>query len=86
MISLICSTPDGTFNENAGEYEGLDRYAVRDKVVDALEQKGILEKVEDRVVPLKHSDRSKTPVEPYLSDQWFVKMYDLAQNAMDRRR
>jgi len=81
IINLL--NPDGTFNENAGEYEGLDRYAVRDKVVDALEQKGILEKVEDRVVPLKHSDRSKTPVEPYLSDQWFVKMDDLAQNAMD---
>jgi valyl-tRNA synthetase len=81
IINLL--NPDGTFNENAGEYEGLDRYAVRDKVVEALEQKGILEQVEDRVVPLKHSDRSKTPVEPYLSDQWFVAMDDLAQNAMD---
>ena len=81
IINLL--NPDGTFNENAGEYEGLDRYEVRKKVVAALEESGVLEKVEDRVVPLKHSDRSKTPVEPYLSDQWFVKMDDLAQNAMD---
>jgi len=81
IINLL--NPDGTFNENAGEYEGLDRYEVRKKVVAALEESGCLEQVEDRVVPLKHSDRSKTPVEPYLSDQWFVKMDDLAQNAMD---
>src|SRR6202034_4225612 len=39
--------------------------------------------VEDRQIPLAHSDRSKTPVEPYLSDQWFVRMDDLAQKAID---
>ncbi|MDG2387885.1 MAG: valine--tRNA ligase [Planctomycetaceae bacterium] len=85
IINLL--NPDGTFNENAGEYEGLDRYAVRNKIVEDLEKRGCLESVEDRVVPLKHSDRSKTPVEPYLSDQWFVAMDDpkqpLSQNAMD---
>jgi valyl-tRNA synthetase len=40
-------------------------------------------KVEDRLIDLAHSDRSKTPIEPYLADQWFVKMDQLAQSAMD---
>ncbi len=81
IINLL--NPDGTFNENAGEYQGLDRYAVREKVVERMESLGRLEKIEDRLIPIKHSDRSKTPVEPYLSDQWFVKMETLAQNAIE---
>ena len=55
-----------------------------------MEALGLFEGKEDRVIPLKYSDRSKTPIEPYLSDQWFVKMGDrddgkpgLAQMAMD---
>ena len=42
-----------------------------------------MEQIEDREIDLAHSDRSKTPIEPYLADQWFVKMEQLAQNAMD---
>ncbi len=80
-INLL--NPDGTFNENAGPYAGLDRLAVRDAVVTAMEQAGCFEKVEDRTIPLKFSDRSKTAIEPYLSDQWFVKMDDLATKAVD---
>ncbi len=80
-INLL--NPDGTFNENAGGYAGLDRLAVRDAVVAAMEQHGCFEKVEDRTIPLKYSDRSKTPIEPYLSDQWFVKMDELATKAVD---
>jgi valyl-tRNA synthetase len=74
----------------ASQYVGLDRYKVRDMVVADMESLGHFEKVEDRKIPLKHSDRSKTPVEPYLSEQWFVRMGDapdgtpgLAQSAMD---
>ena len=48
-----------------------------------LEALGLLEKVEDREIELAHSDRTKTPIEPYLADQWFVKMDELAQSAMD---
>ncbi|MDP1799414.1 MAG: class I tRNA ligase family protein, partial [Planctomycetaceae bacterium] len=80
-INLL--NPDGTFNENAGPYAGLDRLAVRDAVVTAMEQAGGFEKVEDRTIPLKFSDRSKTAIEPYLSDQWFVKMDELATKAVD---
>ncbi len=87
-INLL--NPDGTLNENAGQWQGLDRLVARDAVVAEMERLGHFEKVEDRKIPLKHSDRSKTPVEPYLSEQWFVKMSDwedgrpgLAQTAID---
>lgn len=81
MINLL--NPDGTFNENAGAYAGLDRRVVRKRVVADLEAQGLLEKVEAYATRLNYSDRSKTPIEPYLSDQWFVRMDDLAQSAMD---
>ncbi|MFO0977488.1 MAG: valine--tRNA ligase [Planctomycetaceae bacterium] len=74
---------DGTINENGGEFAGLDRYEARKRVVAKMESLGHLEKVEDRVIPMKYSDRSKTPIEPFLSDQWFVKMDKLAQDAID---
>ena len=87
-INLL--NPDGTLNENAGPWQGQDRLVARDAVVAEMERLGHFEKVEDRKIPLKHSDRSKTPVEPYLSEQWFVKMSDwedgrpgLAQTAID---
>jgi valyl-tRNA synthetase len=81
MINLL--NPDGTLNANAGEYEGMDRYKARDLVVEKMRELGHFVSVEERVIPLAHSDRSKTPVEPYLSDQWFVRMENLAQNAID---
>ncbi len=75
MINLL--NPDGTYNENAGPpYTGLDRMAVRKKVIEELKEQGLLERTDSHLVPLKHSDRSKSPIEPYLSDQWFVRMAD----------
>src|SRR5205807_6581729 len=88
IINIL--TPEGNINENGGKYAGLDRYQAREQVVADMEALGLFEGREDRVIPLKYSDRSKTPIEPYLSDQWFVKMGDrddgkpgLAQMAMD---
>jgi valyl-tRNA synthetase len=89
MINLL--NPDGTYNENAGpKYAGLDRLVVRKRVVEDLKAQGLLERVDSYLVRLNHSDRSKTPIEPYLSDQWFVRMSDdadgtpgFAQQAMD---
>jgi valyl-tRNA synthetase len=88
MINLL--NPDGTYNENAGPYAGLDRIVVRKRVVKDLEAAGLLERTDSYLVRLNHSDRSKTPIEPYLSDQWFVRMGDgpdgspgFAQQAMD---
>ncbi len=74
---------DGTINENGGEYQGIDRFEARKKIVAKMEALGHLEKVEDRVIPMMYSDRSKTAIEPFLSDQWFVKMDTLAQSAID---
>ncbi|MCA9040800.1 MAG: valine--tRNA ligase, partial [Planctomycetaceae bacterium] len=81
MINILNS--DGTMNENAGKYAGHDRYKVREAIVAEMETMGFFIEVEARKIDLKHSDRSKTPVEPYLSDQWFVRMDELAQSAMD---
>jgi valyl-tRNA synthetase len=69
--------PDGTLNAAAGRYAGLDRFEARAQVVRDLEAQGLLERVEDRAVEVGHSDRSKSPIEPYLSHQWFVRMGDV---------
>ncbi len=81
MMNIL--NPDGTINANGGPYAGLDRYEARERVTADMEKLGLFEGREDRDIDLAHSDRSKTPIEPYLSDQWFVKMADLAQSAMD---
>ncbi len=81
MINILL--PDGKMNENAGKYAGLSIQETRKKVVADLEELGLLELVEDREIELAHSDRSKTPIEPYLADQWFVRMQSLAQSAID---
>jgi valyl-tRNA synthetase len=81
MINIL--NPDGTINENGGPYAGMDRYKARERVVEEMDKLGFFVGREDRDIEMKHSDRSKTPIEPYLSDQWFVKMDDLAQQAMD---
>ena len=79
IINIL--NPDGTLNENAGIYKGLTIAKARQRVVDDLDGHGLLGDVEDRDIELPHSDRSKTPIEPYLADQWFVKMGDVADAA-----
>lgn len=81
---------DGTLNEHGGEWAGQERMKVREALVERMAELGHYEGVEDRRIPMKHSDRSKTPVETLRSDQWFVKMDDrddgrpgLAQLAID---
>ena len=81
MLNIL--NPDGTLNENGGPYAKLKMQAARQKVVADLDALGLLGDVEDREIDLAHSDRSKTPIEPFLADQWFVKMEQLAQSAMD---
>lgn len=81
MINILNS--DGTLNANGGPYKGLTMSKARVKVVAALDDLGLLEQTEDREIDLAHSDRSKTPIEPFLADQWFVRMDQLAQSAMD---
>ena len=84
VINIL--NPDGTLNEQGGPYAGLTMLAARERVVADMQSLGHFEKVEDRTIPLMHSDRSKTPIEPFLSDQWFVKMDTLAEAAMQAVR
>ncbi|UCE58561.1 MAG: valine--tRNA ligase [Phycisphaerales bacterium] len=74
--------PDGTINPHSGDYEGLPFAAEgRDKVVADLDAGGLLHEIEDHEVELGHSDRSKTAIEPYLSDQWFLRTGDVEDPA-----
>ncbi|RKY75413.1 valine--tRNA ligase, partial [candidate division KSB1 bacterium] len=73
---------NGFMNENAGKYKGMDRFEARKKIVNDLKQLGLLKGTEPRVVPIPRCYRCNTVVEPYLSDQWFVKMKPLAEPAV----
>jgi valyl-tRNA synthetase len=66
----------------AGPYAGLDRFDARKRVVSALEEAGALVKIEDYPLSLGKCDRCKTPVEPLISTQWFVKTKPLAEKAI----
>ncbi len=73
---------DATINENGGKYQGLAIYEVRDRVLNDLKIQGYIEKVEDYTYRVGHCYRCGTPIEPYLSRQWFIKMKDLAREAI----
>jgi valyl-tRNA synthetase len=73
---------DGRMNSNAGPYEGLDRFACRDKLVKDLTRDGFLTRVEDHRHAVGQCYRCQTVVEPSLSRQWFVKMTPLAEPAI----
>ena len=74
---------DGTMNENAGAYEGLDRFAAREKIVEDLKACGALVKIEPHTHNVGHCYRCKSTVEPIVSKQWFVRMEPLARPAID---
>ncbi|TDM15861.1 valine--tRNA ligase [Macrococcus bovicus] len=76
---------DGTMNDKAGKYAGLDRFDCRKQLVKDLEDSGILVKIEKHVHQVGHSERSGAVVEPYLSTQWFVKMAPLAEQALNNQ-
>ncbi|RMH62967.1 MAG: valine--tRNA ligase [Calditrichaeota bacterium] len=62
---------------------GLDRFEARKKIIEALDEMGQLVKVEEHTHAVGHSYRSHVPIEPYLSEQWFVKMEPLARKALE---
>ena len=81
MINVM--TDSGEMNENAGPYQGLDRFACRKKIVADLEATGLMVKIDDHSHAVGHCYRCHTVVEPRLSPQWFVKMKPLARPAID---
>lgn len=76
---------DGTMNELAGDFNGMDRFEARKATVAKLEELGALVEIEKRVHSVGHSERSGAVVEPRLSTQWFVKMDQLSKQAMDNQ-
>ncbi len=74
---------DGSMNEQAGPFQGQDRFVARKNLVAQLQALGVLVKVEDYKHTVPYSDRGKVPVEPLLSTQWFVKIRPLADSALD---
>lgn len=83
---VVVINPNGTMNENAGDYVGLDRFECRKKVVQDLEDKGLLIKIEKITHSVGHSERTDAMVEPYLSKQWFVKMRPLADAVLNTQK
>ena len=83
---IVVINPDGTMNENAGIYNGLDRFACREKLVEDLKDNGLLISVEEIVHSVGHSERSDAMIEPYLSKQWFVKMRPLADKVLENQK
>ncbi|GAC1462490.1 MAG: hypothetical protein NVSMB70_08960 [Chamaesiphon sp.] len=83
LPSLNIMNKDGSLNENAGLFQGQDRFVARKNVVQRLEADGYLVKIEDYKHTVPYSDRGKVPVEPLLSTQWFVKIPPLAERAQE---
>ena len=80
--TIICINKDGSMNEKAGKYVGLDRFECRKQLVKDIEDAGLLIKIEKIVNQVGYSERSDVIIEPYLSEQWFVKMKPLTENAL----
>ena len=74
--------PDGTINENGGNYRGLDRFEARKRVIEDLEKAGLFVEKKPHIHAVGHCYRCHTMVEPYLSKQWFVRMKPLAEPAI----
>ena len=77
-------TDDAALNDEVPEsYRGLDRFVARDKIVAEFGSLDLLEKIEDYTVKIPRGDRSQAVVEPYLTDQWYVKIEPLAKPAIE---
>src|SRR3990170_2824799 len=82
LPSIKIMDESGRMNANAGPFAGLDRFDARKKVVDGLEEKGLLQKIDKHKLMLGGCYRCSTVVEPTLSKQWFVKVAPLAEPAI----
>ncbi|MFC1624329.1 valine--tRNA ligase [Candidatus Omnitrophota bacterium] len=83
LDTVLVMNPDGTMNENAGRFKGMDRFKAREAIIESLKKEGLLIKVEPHSHAVGRCYRCNTIVEPYLSLQWFVRMKALAKPAID---
>jgi valyl-tRNA synthetase len=82
MVNIF--NDDATTNGNVPrDFRKLDRYEVREKVVERMKQLGFLHKIEDYTNKVGYSQRGNVPIEPYLSEQWFMKMDELCKPAIE---
>lgn len=85
LINIL--NDDATLNDNAPEeVRGLDRFEARQKMVEALKEKGLLVKIDAHTLKVPRGDRTQSVIEPFLTQQWFVKADALAKPAMDAVR
>ncbi|UED79110.1 valine--tRNA ligase [Lysinibacillus sp. CD3-6] len=83
---ILVMNEDGTMNELAGKYNGMDRFECRKQIVADLQEAGVLINIEEHMHSVGHSERSGAVVEPYLSAQWFVKMQPLADASLELQK
>lgn len=83
---VLVMNEDGSMNERAGKYQGMDRFECRKQIVKDLQEMGVLFEIEEHMHSVGHSERSGAVVEPYLSTQWFVKMEPLAEAAVELQK
>ncbi len=83
LEQLNTMNEDGTMNEVCGKYEGMDRFECRKAIVADLKEQGYLIKIKEHNHNVGTCYRCHTVVEPRLSEQWFVKMEELAKPAID---
>ncbi|WP_213422827.1 valine--tRNA ligase [Bhargavaea massiliensis] len=83
---VLVMNEDGSMNERAGKYQGMDRFECRKEIVKDLQEMGVLFEIEEHMHSVGHSERSGAVVEPYLSTQWFVKMEPLAEKAVELQK
>ena len=83
LDSIDIFNDNGTLNEKGGQYAGLDRFVCRKQIVKDLEEHQLIEKIEDYVNKVGHSERSDAVIEPKLSTQWFMRMSEVAQRALE---
>lgn len=81
----LCMNDDGTMNEIAGKYQGMDRFACREALINDLKESGLFDHLEKIVHSVGHSERTGVVVEPRLSKQWFVKMDVLARQVLENK-
>jgi len=82
LPQVVVMDEEAVLNDNAGPYKGLERYAARKKILEDLEKNGFIEKIEDYQHNVGTCYRCHTVIEPYISEQWFVKMKPLAELAL----
>ena len=83
---VVVMNEDATMNENAGIYEGMDRFECRKKLVSDLKEADLLIKIEKMMHSVGHSERTGVMIEPYLSKQWFVKMDELSKKVLENQK